>query len=98
MSKNRPFWVKWYKTSNWHRLRYRVLSRNPLCKFCGSKGLIVEASVVDHINPHKGDINKFFDINNLQSLCAHCHNSTKQRLEKSGEFGCDINGFVKGWD
>jgi 5-methylcytosine-specific restriction protein A len=30
-------------------------------------------TVVDHIKPHKGDEELFYDINNLQPLCKCCH-------------------------
>lgn len=95
--KTRPEWTKWYKTANWYRLRHKALSREPLCRFCKKKGIITAGNTVDHIQPHKGDMSKFFDIMNLQVLCKKCHSSTKQRLEKSGEFGCDENGIVEGW-
>lgn len=36
----------------------------------------------------------FWDKSNWQGLCAHCHNSHKQRREKSGvEVGSDVDGF-----
>jgi len=41
------------------------------------------ATVVDHIIPHRGDEALFNDRNNLQSLCAPCHNRRKQRLERA---------------
>ena len=96
-SSDRPFWVRWYKTENWKRLRKKVLAHEPLCRFCKKKKIITQAEVVDHIRPHKGNVDLFYDIHNLQSLCKPCHSSTKQRLEKSGEFGCDVNGYVKEW-
>ena len=58
--------------------------------------MVVAASVCDHIVPHKGNKELFF-AGPFQSLCKKCHDGTKQRLEKSGEFGCDDNGFPKGW-
>lgn len=93
---NRP-WVKWYKTSNWQRLRRSQLSREPLCRFCKKDGTIKAANTVDHIEAHKGDMKLFFAKENLQSLCHQCHSSTKQRLEKSGEFGGDESGIGKNW-
>jgi len=39
---------------------------------------------VDHKIPHKGDQALFFDPENVVTLCEHCHNSTKQMMEKSG--------------
>jgi len=32
------------------------------------------ATVVDHITPHKGDNDLFWDRANWQSLCESCHN------------------------
>lgn len=93
----RPFWVKWYKTAEWRRLRLWQLKREPLCKFCKKHGIIKEANTVDHIKPHKGNIDMFFSKYNLQSLCKECHSSAKQRIEKSGDFGCDVRGYVPGW-
>lgn len=93
---NRP-WIKWYKTANWQRLRLWQLKREPLCRFCKRNGILTEANTVDHITPHRGNMDLFYDKGNLQSLCAACHSSVKQRLEKSGDFGCDVNGIVKGW-
>lgn len=61
---------------------------------CQERGRITAATVVDHITPHKGDTALFWDQSNWQSLCASCHNSHKQRLEKSGRVnGCDADGF-----
>lgn len=94
---NRP-WVKWYKTPNWYRLRHWRLKTEPVCRFCIKVGIVTVADTVDHIKPHRGNMDLFFDRGNLQSLCKSCHSSTKQRIEKSGDFGCDVNGFVSGWE
>ena len=93
---NRP-WIKWYKTAAWKKLRLWQLKRQPLCEFCLKKGVVEEANTVDHIIPHRGNMKLFFDKSNLQSLSKTCHSSIKQRLEKSGEFGCDENGMVERW-
>lgn len=65
-------------------MRAKQLQQFPLCAFCYAQGIIKAASIVDHIKPHKQDINLFFNPDNLQSLCKHCHDSHKQRQEKSG--------------
>lgn len=93
---SRP-WVKWYKTANWRKLRLWQLKREPLCRFCRDNGIVTEANTVDHKMPHRGNMGLFFDRGNLQSLCKECHSGAKQRMEKSGEFGCDTNGIVEGW-
>lgn len=56
-------------------------------------GELVPATVVDHITPHKGDSDLFWQASNHQALCKHCHDSHKQRLEKSGTvLGCTEKG------
>lgn len=73
---------------------------------CSTLTRPVAATVVDHIAPHKlgdakssGDPERiaaawklFWDRSNWQSLCKFCHDSTKQRMEKSGRIGCDAGG------
>ncbi|MBA7602416.1 hypothetical protein ES703_09505 [subsurface metagenome] len=58
----------------WQKVRKMYLRENPLCVECLKKGIITPATVVDHIEPHKGDYEKFWDENNMQSLCEKCHN------------------------
>ena len=50
---------------------------------CLQQDRIVPATVVDHIEPHRGDYTKF-RLGALQSLCAHCHSSTKAIIEQRG--------------
>lgn len=76
----RPY-EKLYGRKAWPRIRKRQISKEPLCRMCKANGIDVPARVVDHITPHKGDWNLFFDAANLQSLCFFCHDSTKQRME-----------------
>ncbi|MEE4804624.1 HNH endonuclease signature motif containing protein [Pseudomonas alliivorans] len=77
----------------WQQARAGYLRKHPLCKRCHQQGIAEPAAVVDHITPHKGDMVLFWDRTNWQSLCGNCHNSYKQRLEKSGrEVGCDASG------
>jgi 5-methylcytosine-specific restriction endonuclease McrA len=87
-------WHHLYKTKDWYRLRWVQLQKEPLCRRCSSQGRTVAAGVVDHIKAHRGDVTLFFDAANLQSLCKRCHDSAKQREEKSGVVvGCDVNGL-----
>ena len=49
------------------------LQANPVCEECLRRGLVTEATVVDHIVPiNEGGAP--LDMSNLQSLCAKCHN------------------------
>lgn len=72
---------------------------NPACEFCHARGEFTAAEVVDHIKEHKGSEALFFDPFNLQSLCKACHDSTKQRMEKSGKglMLFDENGMPTGF-
>jgi 5-methylcytosine-specific restriction protein A len=49
---------------------------------CEQRGRIVAASVVDHIQPHKGNVTLFWDATNLQALCKGCHDSAKAMIER----------------
>ncbi len=52
----------------WQALRAAHLQGQPLCVECGTL-----ATVVDHIEPHRGNEQLLFDPANLQSLCRVCH-------------------------
>lgn len=60
---------------------------------CSAMGRVTSATVVDHIVPHRGNNELFWDKSNWQALCKPCHDRHKQRLEKSGtEVGCGLDG------
>jgi 5-methylcytosine-specific restriction endonuclease McrA len=82
-----------YNTKQWWRLRHRQLTEHPLCALCAKLGKVTAATVADHIKPHRGDEQLFFDETNLQSLCKPCHDGAKQQMEKSGTLrGCGLDG------
>jgi len=66
----------------WQKERQEYLRLHPLCGMCLPRA--VQATVVDHKVPHRGDLALFWDRSNWQSLCANHHSSDKQMLEKSG--------------
>jgi 5-methylcytosine-specific restriction protein A len=72
----------------WMKARKLFLSINPLCVLCKLENIIKAARVVDHIIPHKGDMAKFWDRSNWQSLCT-AHHNTKTATEDGG-FGHKI--------
>ena len=83
--KERPKYSKQlYDTTRWQRLRKRVLLEHPLCVECERRGRVTPATVVDHIVPHKGNLELFWDENNLQGLCKNCHDS---KTTKEGRWG-----------
>ena len=90
-----------YQTKAWQVLRRRVLLRDGYrCqhKSCGAmlkRGRTDAASaVVHHIVAHKGNLDLFFDYENLISTCWTCHSGDIQRAEYYG-FELDIGD--DGW-
>jgi len=72
-----------YDDPIWRKMRARQLQQ----------GRITPATVADHIVPHRGDPKLFYDPNNLQSLCALCHNARKKLQEIHGYSpACGIDG------
>jgi len=67
----------------WQDYREIYLRHNPLCALCLKGGKHKEASIVDHIMPHRGDMSLFWDADNHQSLCVQCHNiKTRQEINE----------------
>lgn len=59
--------------SKWRTSSKAYLREHPLCEICKRNGKYVQATVVDHIKPHRGDNKLFWDKSNCQSLCKNCH-------------------------
>lgn len=68
-------------TRKWGRARALYLASHPLCVMCERAGRYVPANVVDHVMPHRGDDELFWDEANWQSLCKRCHDGPKRRQE-----------------
>jgi 5-methylcytosine-specific restriction protein A len=68
--------------SRWDKARKTYLMSHPLCVMCQKEGRVTPATVVDHIKPHKGDQQLFWDTANWQSLCKPHHDRDKQREER----------------
>lgn len=58
----------------WRAARLVHLAEFPLCNECEKHKIITEATIVDHITPHRGNQELFWNPENWQSLCAACHN------------------------
>ena len=80
----------WYGLTRWRRRRAAQLKAHPLCVMCKAAGLVVIATVADHVVPHREDADRFWN-GKLQSLCAKCHSSDKQREEHRGR-GFEVMG------
>lgn len=80
---------KLYQTKQWRMLRERALLRDAFtcqrCKCMLKRGKShPQSAVVHHIDAHKGDHDKFFDLDNLQAVCWSCHSGVIQSEEKMG--------------
>lgn len=70
----------WYSLTVWtDDLRPTQLLREPFCRECARQGVRTWATVVDHVEPHRGDWTKFIDRGNLQSLCKYHHDQKTAR-------------------
>lgn len=77
----------------WRQARLTFLAENPLCRYCEQRGHVTAATVVDHIVPHRGDQELFWNVENWQPLCKACHDSAKAREERGNASGCDASGM-----
>lgn len=66
-----------YLSPEWRQARARFLIAHPLC-WCGA-----QASVVDHVRPHRGSSTLFWDVGNWQALCPS-HHSAKTATSDGG--------------
>jgi 5-methylcytosine-specific restriction endonuclease McrA len=90
---------KLYNSQTWRKMRAYQLARFPLCAYCQSLGHVKTASVADHIKPHRGNLDLFYDPKNLQSLCQSCHNAAKKIEEGKGQtLGHGFDGLPIGKD
>ena len=72
--------------SKWQKARNRFLKAHPLCVRCMEENRIVEATVVDHKIPHRGDPILFWDETNWQPLCKHCHDRKTMTEDRYQEY------------
>lgn len=75
VEKQRPNASKRGYGHKWRIVSKQYLQSNPYCVDCLSKDIVKASKVVDHIIPHKGDYDLFWDQDNWQALCKQCHDS-----------------------
>ncbi|MFJ3487740.1 HNH endonuclease [Pseudomonas sp. NPDC090202] len=68
-------------TYAWQKASKAFLRQHPLCAMCERRGRVTAATLVDHVEAHRGDMTLFWDRTNWQPLCTPCHSSEKQREE-----------------
>ena len=80
----------------WRKASAAWLQQYPFCVLCLVHGKINERSeidvdvkqrtlVVDHIEPHRGNMELFWDMDNWETLCRLCHDTDKQQHERAGK-------------
>lgn len=74
-----------YNSSRWKAARKFFLQKHPVCEECMKEGSVAPATIVDHIEPHEGNLTLFWDETNWQALCKH-HHDTKT-AKKDGRWG-----------
>jgi len=87
---NQP-WRAWYYSRRWKALRKAVWVRDLYtCQktgtLCIARYPAGNSPVADHIIPHRGDPDLFWDINNVQTVSKEYHDSEKQRQERAGRW------------
>jgi 5-methylcytosine-specific restriction endonuclease McrA len=58
---------RWQQASRRHR------EANPVCLYCEREGRTTAATCVDHVIPHRGNYELFWDESNWASSCDDCH-------------------------
>jgi len=81
ISQNRYEAMKEYQSPFWKVTKRIQLSRSPLCGSCLIRGVVTQATVVDHLFPWTKIGKEAFKRNIWQSLCPECH-SHKTALEQ----------------
>jgi len=75
-------WRSWYGLAVWQAIRERQLGLQPLCERHLKRGEIEPATIVNHVEPHRGDWDRFV-AGPLESVCKACHDGEIQREERA---------------
>jgi 5-methylcytosine-specific restriction protein A len=75
---------KWYSSRRWRKLAEAQKQAFPFCIMCQAENVLTIGTVADHITPHRGDHDLFWN-GPLQTLCSEHHSSTKRRQETGGK-------------
>jgi 5-methylcytosine-specific restriction protein A len=84
---HKPKYGTWHGLYNadWRRYRALYLAEHPVCVDCEKAGRLTPATVVDHVNAHRGDTALFWDVGNPQALCIQCHD--RKTAKETAGFG-----------
>ena len=80
-------------TRRWELAAASHLRLNPLCRYCEAgvfgPARTTGAKLVDHLYPHRGDMDLFWSRQWWVSCCTACHSGPKQVLEFQGRAALD---------
>ena len=62
----------WYQSRKWRKATKQHKKLHPYCVHC--RPVLTIGNIVDHITPHHGDLDLFWDPDNWQTLCRRHHN------------------------
>jgi 5-methylcytosine-specific restriction protein A len=81
LRRERDKYRRLYSLTAWKNLVIKKLNRNPLCEEFDKDGTPCReaARVVHHLKDHRGDLDLFFDYDNLQALCKSHHDQITAR-------------------
>lgn len=82
-ARQRGYTAAWDKASRGH------LRNSPLCLYCALVEDVKAADLTDHLYPHGGDQDVFWNRTYWISCCTDCHNGFKQRVERKGREALD---------
>jgi 5-methylcytosine-specific restriction protein A len=78
-------WRAWYGLPIWKQIRKQQLHAKPLCERCEAKGRVTAATVVNHVDRHRGNWQRFI-TGPFESLCKSCHDRDAQAEERGTPF------------
>ncbi len=76
--------------ATWEKYREDFLSHNRKCYACGEF-----ATVVDHLRPHKGDIELFWKVDNFIPLCKYHHDKVTGLFDMRFTIGSSLEPKIK---
>jgi len=81
--------------SKWKIAREIYLANHPSCINAGKPGCTNDATCIDHVVDHKGNASRFWNRNNWQPMCHHCHSvkTAKAMTRPVREPAFDVGGM-----
>ena len=78
-------WRKWIHSTRYRKAIGEFKKSHPLCERCLKEGKITPVYIIHHKIPHEGDYERFWDVDNWESICTYHH----ELEHRDGRFGND---------